>query len=187
MEPTPIPTTLMCKNCFCPGIQGYNTNHSLRATAATRLYLSGIDEQRTRHHSRGNSFVQAYNNGAEGGCFRYTQQYQKAEKPAILISWPHAITTVTPQTYLYQLICQSLVLFTLVHAQTWTSTSTLLQCSYIFGGRGGGCPSKANTLQLERKNTIGIKDELIKSNDEQGSNERPLYEGKTSGKVADDK
>ena len=69
----------MCKEC---GIQGYKTNHSLRATAATRLYMSGIDEQlvmeRTGHQHRGNSFVQAYNNGAEGGCFRCTQQYQKA-------------------------------------------------------------------------------------------------------------
>jgi integrase len=33
---------IMCKEC---GIQGYKTNHSLRATAATRLYMSGIDEQ----------------------------------------------------------------------------------------------------------------------------------------------
>ena len=42
----------MCKEC---GIQGYKTNYSLRATAATRLYMSGIDEQlvmeRTGHRS----------------------------------------------------------------------------------------------------------------------------------------
>ena len=42
----------MCKQC---GIEGYKTNHSLRATAATRLYSSGVDEQlimeRTGHHS----------------------------------------------------------------------------------------------------------------------------------------
>ena len=42
----------MCKAC---NIQGYKTNHSLRATAATRLYSSGIDEQlvmeRTGHRS----------------------------------------------------------------------------------------------------------------------------------------
>ena len=42
----------MCKEC---GIQGFKTNHSLRATAATRLYSSGIDEQlvmeRTGHRS----------------------------------------------------------------------------------------------------------------------------------------
>ena len=42
----------MCKEC---GIEGYKTNHSLRATAATRLYASGIDEQlvmeRTGHRS----------------------------------------------------------------------------------------------------------------------------------------
>ncbi len=42
----------MCKAC---NIQGYKTNHSLRAIAATRLYSSGIDEQlvmeRTGHRS----------------------------------------------------------------------------------------------------------------------------------------
>ena len=42
----------MCKEC---GIQGFRTNHSLRATAATRLYASGVDEQlvmeRTGHRS----------------------------------------------------------------------------------------------------------------------------------------
>ncbi len=31
----------MCKKC---GIEGYKTNHFLRATAATRLYASGIDQ-----------------------------------------------------------------------------------------------------------------------------------------------
>ena len=42
----------LCKEA---GITGYKTNHSLRATAATRLYQSGIDEQlvmeRTGHRS----------------------------------------------------------------------------------------------------------------------------------------
>ena len=34
------------------GIDGYKTNHSLRATAATRLYQSGVDDQeRTGHCS----------------------------------------------------------------------------------------------------------------------------------------
>ena len=42
----------MCKSA---GIEGYKTNHSMRATAATRLYSSGMDEQlvmqRTGHRS----------------------------------------------------------------------------------------------------------------------------------------
>ena len=42
----------MCKQA---GIPGYHTNHSLRATAATRLYHAGVDEQmvmeRTGHCS----------------------------------------------------------------------------------------------------------------------------------------
>ena len=41
--------------CEVAGIGGYKTNHSLRATDATRLYSSGIDEQlvmeRTGHRS----------------------------------------------------------------------------------------------------------------------------------------
>ena len=41
--------------CKSAGIQGFKTNHSLKATAATRLYRSGIDEQlvmeRTGHRS----------------------------------------------------------------------------------------------------------------------------------------
>ena len=41
--------------CKAAGISGYKTNHSLRATAATRLYESGVDEQlvmeRTGHRS----------------------------------------------------------------------------------------------------------------------------------------
>ena len=31
--------------CNAAGISGFKTNHSLRATAATRLYQSGVDEQ----------------------------------------------------------------------------------------------------------------------------------------------
>jgi len=42
-------------NCKNAGFQGYYTNHSLRATAATRLYNAGMDEQlvaeKTGHRS----------------------------------------------------------------------------------------------------------------------------------------
>ncbi len=41
--------------CLQGGIEGFKTNHSLRATAATRLYKEGVDEQlimeRTGHHN----------------------------------------------------------------------------------------------------------------------------------------
>ena len=46
---------LVPRLCKLAGIEGYKTNHSLRATAATRLYQSGADEQqimeRTGHRS----------------------------------------------------------------------------------------------------------------------------------------
>ena len=46
---------MMAKMCTKAQIQGYKTNHSLRATAASRLYRKGIDEQlimeRTGHRS----------------------------------------------------------------------------------------------------------------------------------------
>ena len=35
----------MSRLCKQTGIQGYKTNHSLRATAITRLYESGVEEQ----------------------------------------------------------------------------------------------------------------------------------------------
>ena len=45
----------MSKVCKAAGIVGFKTNHSLRATAATRLYQSGVDEQlimeKTGHRS----------------------------------------------------------------------------------------------------------------------------------------
>ena len=48
-------TNFMGNMCKEAGILGFKTSHSLRATAATRLYASGIDEQlvmeRTGHHS----------------------------------------------------------------------------------------------------------------------------------------
>ena len=41
--------------CARSGVEGYKTNHSLRVTAATRLYHKGVDEQlimeRTGHRS----------------------------------------------------------------------------------------------------------------------------------------
>ena len=46
---------IISRICKEADIGGYKTNHSLRATAATRLYQSGVDEQlvmeRTRHRS----------------------------------------------------------------------------------------------------------------------------------------
>ena len=43
------------KMCAAAGIEGHRTNHSLRTTAATRLFRAGIDEQlimeRTGHRS----------------------------------------------------------------------------------------------------------------------------------------
>ena len=48
-------TKTMSRLCETAGITGFKTNHSLRATTATRLYASGIDEQlvmeRTGHRS----------------------------------------------------------------------------------------------------------------------------------------
>lgn len=35
----------VARMCAAAGIKGYKTNHSLRATAATRLYQAGVDEQ----------------------------------------------------------------------------------------------------------------------------------------------
>ncbi len=46
---------ILSKVCQKAGTSGYKTNHCLRATTATRLYLNGVDEQlvmeRTGHRS----------------------------------------------------------------------------------------------------------------------------------------
>lgn len=48
-------STMVQKMCQNAGIVGYKTNHSLRATTASRLFHNGVDEQlimeRTGHHS----------------------------------------------------------------------------------------------------------------------------------------
>ena len=59
----------MCKAAEIPG---FRTNHSLRATSATRLYAAGTDEQlimeQTGHRC---SFLQAYLSTPAASCFRY--------------------------------------------------------------------------------------------------------------------
>ena len=48
-------SNMVHKMCLRAGVSGYKTNHSLRATTASRLYHEGVDEQlimeRTGHHS----------------------------------------------------------------------------------------------------------------------------------------
>ena len=50
-------TKIVPEMCTAAGIQGFRTNHSLRASSATRLYAAGMDEQlimeRTGHRSTG--------------------------------------------------------------------------------------------------------------------------------------
>lgn len=50
-----VPLVITLWLCSSAGIAGYKTNHSLRATATSRLYHSGVDEQlvmeRTGHRS----------------------------------------------------------------------------------------------------------------------------------------
>ena len=54
--------------CKAAGIEGYKTNHSLRATSTSRLYHSGVDEQmvmeRTGHRSI--EGVRSYKRTSEG-------------------------------------------------------------------------------------------------------------------------
>ena len=78
----------MFKEC---GIQGYKTNHSLRATAASRLYASGMDEQlvmeRTGHRS------------TEGvPSYKRTSMQQKQEVSDILNMATRIKTNTTNQT-----------------------------------------------------------------------------------------
>ena len=61
---------IISRICKEADIGGYKTNHSLRATAATRLYQSGVDEQlvmeRTGHRSLEN--VRSYKRTSDTQC-----------------------------------------------------------------------------------------------------------------------
>ena len=75
--------------CNDAAISGFKTNHSLRATTATRLYQAGVDEQlvmeRTGHRSLG---VRSY---------KRTSQLQQESLPGILNgSSPASSTAVVP-------------------------------------------------------------------------------------------
>ena len=72
--------TRLCKKA---GVEGYKTNHSLRATAATRMYQQNVDEQHicetTGHRS---SSVRSY---------KRTSDNQRAHKSDILYNPPSVI------------------------------------------------------------------------------------------------
>ena len=76
--------------CKQAGIEGYKTNHSLRATATTRLYESGVDEQqimeRTGHRS------------LEGvRSYKRTSDKQRQALSDVLNREDHHSTRQTPQ------------------------------------------------------------------------------------------
>ena len=75
--------------CKLAGIPGYRTNHSLRATAATRLYQAGIDEQlvieMTGHRSL---------DGVRG--YKHTSMPQKEALSDILNSQTEASNSLVP-------------------------------------------------------------------------------------------
>ena len=67
------------------GFDGYYTNHSLRATAATRLYAAGVDEQliaeKTGHRS---SAIRAYKRTSEEQQQSVSELIQK--QPTVSVS-----------------------------------------------------------------------------------------------------
>ncbi len=78
--------------CREANITGFRTNHSLRATAATRLYNAGVDEQQvmevTGHHSLDG--VRAY---------KHTSKKQKEAVSDILNRVPSQTTSACSSTY----------------------------------------------------------------------------------------
>lgn len=68
--------------CERAGFSGHFTNHSLRATAATRLYDAGVDEQliaeKTRHRS---SAVRSYKRTQDAQLVKVSEIIHGKENP----------------------------------------------------------------------------------------------------------
>ncbi|XP_046550056.1 uncharacterized protein LOC124259878 isoform X2 [Haliotis rubra] len=94
--------------CARAGFEGFYTNHSLRATTATRLYESGLDEQliaeRTGHRS---TAIRAYKRTSEG-MLKIVDDVVQRKTPATATSatsspTPHVSDTTDPKTSRRQL------------------------------------------------------------------------------------
>ena len=81
--------------CKSAGIEGFRTNHSLRATATTRLYQAGVDEQlvmeRTGHRS------------VDGvRCYKRTNDKQREALSDIINTTPAWPLTTSAQSTAFQ-------------------------------------------------------------------------------------
>ena len=134
---------IVSTTCKLAGIGGYKTNHSLRATAATQLYSSGVDEQlvmeRTGHRStegvrsykRTSSEQQEIVSDILSSCKRSCTELQLLPQPlAQPASSASQIVPSTSDVNMVNMPTQQLDLLimlapsTLVRVQTSPSTST---------------------------------------------------------------
>ncbi len=83
--------------CSSAGIEGYKTNHSLRVTAATRLYQAGVDEQlimkRTGHRS-----IMSIRLATRLRLYKRVSDIQEQAVSAILQHDSSATSTITTAT-----------------------------------------------------------------------------------------
>ena len=87
--------------CSEAGIGGYRTNHSLRATAATRLCQAGVDEQlimeRTGHHSLEGVRSYKHTSGSQKEAVSDLLHAKPAKQTALALNQPLATTTPSQQ------------------------------------------------------------------------------------------
>ena len=93
--------------CSSAGIEGYKTNHSLRATSTSRLYHSGVDEQlvmeRTGHKSTDGvrSYKRTSESQREALSDILNRKKPRVEEPSTVPIPSSATTVVQTLTFIY--------------------------------------------------------------------------------------
>ncbi len=108
----------ICRLCKTAGIEGFKTNHSLRATAATRLYELGVEEQTVMEQTGHRSLegVRSYK--------RTTSQQQQVLSDILSSNIPER-TTNQQQLQMLPHPHNSMMLHLLIHPIPWNNNSQL--------------------------------------------------------------
>ena len=137
----------MCREA---GILGYKTNHSLRATAATRLYASGIDEQlvmeRTGHRS-----IEGIRN------YKRTSSEQQQNVSDILSNCKRQCSDIVPYTPIPPAILPEIQ----SHGQqpqtsSITSTTSSIQCMPNLTQSDSSCRDNTGSFHLNSCSNVTI-------------------------------
>ena len=103
----------VCRLCTKAGIKGHKTNHSLRATATSRLYQAGVDEQlvmeRTGHRSV--EGVRSYNRTSEEQRLALSDIMIKRPRPTAAIDVTNLLIQASARVHRSAPTCPTLSSF----------------------------------------------------------------------------